>query len=183
MAQTQDILGDEELDDDVDTVDDDPGEVSDNSSFCDCPAHIHDRETPLVIDKGLSQAFNTQSSTPNISYTGPDNRANQTSDIFSVDQSTLHDQSTTDQSTVDKSDLDQSVLDQSEKLSVPEQLTSKSEATKSSSTSETAVSVDTTILIQDVPSYYHITHEPPSPSLIYFPPNYSYGCLEKKWSL
>ena len=23
----------------------------------------------------------------------------------------------------------------------------------------------------------------PPPSLLYFPPNYSYGCLEKKWSL
>ena len=25
--------------------------------------------------------------------------------------------------------------------------------------------------------------QPYSPSLLYFPPNYSYGCLEKKWSL
>jgi len=32
--------------------------VSNRSSACDCPAHIHDRETPLIIDKGMSQAFN-----------------------------------------------------------------------------------------------------------------------------
>ena len=25
--------------------------LSDNSSLCDCPAHVHDRETPLEIDK------------------------------------------------------------------------------------------------------------------------------------
>ena len=25
--------------------------LSDKSSLCDCPAHVHDRETPLVIDK------------------------------------------------------------------------------------------------------------------------------------
>jgi len=24
---------------------------------CDCPAHVHDRDTPLLIDKGMSQAF------------------------------------------------------------------------------------------------------------------------------
>ena len=25
--------------------------LSDKSSLCDCPAHVHDRETPLEIDK------------------------------------------------------------------------------------------------------------------------------------
>ena len=107
------------------------------------------------------------------------------------DQSTLHENSTQDQSTIDQSDLEHSVLDQSEKLSVPEQITSKSEATKSSSTSETAVSVDTTIMMQEDTTimmqedhtYHQIRHQSSSPSLICFPPNYSYGCLEKKWSL
>ena len=51
MAQTPDILGDDDLDDNMDAVEDNLDEVSDNSSFCDCPAHVHDRETPLVIDK------------------------------------------------------------------------------------------------------------------------------------
>ena len=51
MAQTPDILGDDDLDDNMDDVEDNLDEVSDNSSFCDCPAHVHDRETPLVIDK------------------------------------------------------------------------------------------------------------------------------------
>ena len=25
--------------------------LSDKSSLCDCPAHVHDRETPLEIDR------------------------------------------------------------------------------------------------------------------------------------
>ena len=54
MAQTQDIFDtNDALDGDVDTVEDELGELSDNSSLCDCPAHVHDRETPLVIDKVL----------------------------------------------------------------------------------------------------------------------------------
>ena len=160
----------------------------------------------MISFQGLSQAFDIQSSTPNIFYPGPAKRVNQQRDLGSVnqstlhdhqasDQSTLHENSTQDQSTMDQSDLDHSVLDQSEKLSVPEQITSKSEATKSSSTSETAVSVDTTIMIQEDHTvdtnimmqedhtYHQITHQSSSPSMICFPPNYSYGCLEKKWSL
>jgi len=31
--------------------------MSNKSSECDCPAHLHDRDTPLIIDKGMSQAF------------------------------------------------------------------------------------------------------------------------------
>ena len=30
---------------------------SSKSSFCDCPAHIHDRETPLQIDKVTMNLF------------------------------------------------------------------------------------------------------------------------------
>ena len=156
----------------------------------------------MISFQGLSQAFDIQSSTPNIFYPGPAKRVNQQSGMGSVnqstlhdhqasDQSTLHENSTQDQSTIDQSDLEHSVLDQSEKLSVPEQITSKSEATKSSSTSETAVSVDTTIMMQEDTTimmqedhtYHQITHQSSSPSMICFPPNYSYGCLEKKWSL
>ena len=51
MAQTPDILGDDDLDNNMDAAEDNLDDVSDNSSFCDCPAHVHDRETPLVIDK------------------------------------------------------------------------------------------------------------------------------------
>ena len=28
-----------------------PENLSDRSSACDCPAHVHDRDTPLLIDK------------------------------------------------------------------------------------------------------------------------------------
>lgn len=44
---------DEDLDPELAELDN----LSDRSSACDCPAHLHDRETPLYIDKGMSQAF------------------------------------------------------------------------------------------------------------------------------
>jgi len=47
----------DEVEDDIDPELAELDNLSSRSSACDCPAHLHDRETPLYIDKGLSQAF------------------------------------------------------------------------------------------------------------------------------
>ena len=41
----------DEVDDDVDPELAELDNLSSRSSACDCPAHLHDRETPLYIDK------------------------------------------------------------------------------------------------------------------------------------
>jgi len=48
---------DHEDEDDLDPELAELDNLSNRSSACDCPAHLHDRETPLYIDKGMSQAF------------------------------------------------------------------------------------------------------------------------------
>jgi len=89
---------------------------SSKSSFCDCPAHIHDRETPLKIDKGHSQAFIL----PNINLLETNFTSNPPSPMYRA-------------------------------------------APEASETGQTSAS--------------------PTPGLLYLPPNYSYACLDKKWSL
>ena len=46
---------DHEDDDDLDPELAELDNLSNRSSACDCPAHLHDRETPLYIDKVLSK--------------------------------------------------------------------------------------------------------------------------------
>ena len=41
----------DEVDDDLDPELAELDNLSTRSSACDCPAHLHDRETPLYIDK------------------------------------------------------------------------------------------------------------------------------------
>ena len=41
----------DEVDDDVDPELAELDNLSTRSSACDCPAHLHDRETPLYVDK------------------------------------------------------------------------------------------------------------------------------------
>ena len=48
-SDVKDDLGDQVNDVEEELADLDA--LSDKSSLCDCPAHVHDRETPLVIDK------------------------------------------------------------------------------------------------------------------------------------
>ena len=45
----QDTL--DEVDDDAEPELEELDNLSDRSSACDCPAHVHDRDTPLIIDK------------------------------------------------------------------------------------------------------------------------------------
>ena len=41
----------DEVDDDAEPELEELDNLSDRSSACDCPAHVHDRDTPLIIDK------------------------------------------------------------------------------------------------------------------------------------
>ena len=41
----------DEVEDDIDPELAELDNLSSRSSACDCPAHLHDRETPLYIDK------------------------------------------------------------------------------------------------------------------------------------
>jgi len=60
---SRNTLDEVDMEDDAEPELEELDNLSNKSSACDCPAHVHDRDTPLIIDKGMSQAF-TLFSTP-----------------------------------------------------------------------------------------------------------------------